>query len=1289
MRAPGQWDRAPALRDRGELNILNISSTISLNFQRDPIVLCKDTRNKQPLVTMNRKKITPRAVLAVFAALALGAVPGVRAQTASKATTDTTSADASKADSEDAIVLSPFVVESTAETGGYIAKETLAGSRVRTDLKDVASAISVVTSQFLQNTSATNSQDLLTYTANTEVGGVRGNFSGAGGSATYDESAALLKPQNNTRVRGLEAADNTRDYFLTDIPWDSYNVDSVELQRGPNSILFGVGSPAGIVNTTLNAATFKNANKFENRLDQYGSIRNVIDLNRVIIPNVLSIRVEGLDDHTYFEQKPAYNHNRRLFGAVRYDPNIFGKDAHTSIRANYETGKIDSNQPRTLPPNDQITPWFLGGTFTIPGYGTYPNLNKLTLDPNTTWNQYGNANSPVIYPNGQYPWLLGSMGRQGTGIESVYNADGGAPLRTQVPTIIGTGGIDSNGNIKGTIDGFEFFHNWAPSPYSAYAAAVLPGGSYYSDKSLADPSIFDFYKKLIDGNNKHEFQDWKAGNISIDQTFLDDRLGVQFSDDYQSYNNGQETLLAGGGYALSIDMNTKLADGSANPNLGRPYVANSGQYGNNTDSVIRDSKRLTMFGDLRAEDLLGHTTLAKILGHHVFTGLFSQDTKRDDSRSFARWASSPDYTDATMQTGDITNGPRQIDWIAYLGPSLLNAPSAANANLSNITGDLTPPAFANTRYFNSKWSPQNNPSTGLPYAPADPYTYISHDQNGNEVTNNGTQSANPANYVGWTTQSFQTLNADKGDIDSLYTSGTKSRNVVRSRGFTWQGYFWDGVFVPVFGWRKDTVSNASSTAPKGSNNVSIMDYSVDTSAENTREVTGESKSWGGVLHTPKSLRAKLPANTDISLFYDRSQNFKADAPRGDIAGNMIPNPQGTTEEYGFAVSTLNDRVKLKVDWYTTKDSNATLPGEAGAGFGNNLYYAWALPYWGATHALAILDGLNNYRQGNWGWPWNGITGPDGTTTATPAQLRADAVDFFHNFPLSQQTADEYGLNLNVAAMHAATTDDQMYAAVPGYGLNSSGVYDIVNGAGASNLGLQPAYAGNLKSFGSGPVASSDMTSKGVEIELTTQVSKNWSMTVNATKTDAVITEISPTIDAWVASFTQFFGTVSNPTPAGLIKLWGGSTMAYNWNTTILSGYNVLKAQIGHSAPELAPYRVNFITNYNFDTGMLKGASAGLAYRWEDRRILGYQYDPSTTTLDISKPWHGPSDHHVDLWVGYQHRLTTKLDWRIQLNLRNVGEHDKLVPVSIEPDGTVGLSRIQEGMGAWLTNTFLF
>ena len=134
--------------------------------------------------------------LTVTSALAVAVIPRTAvAQAADNAqtnttvtTTTTTAAPAAPADTEEPTVLSPFVVDASEDKGSYKANSTLAGTRVRTDLKDVASAITVVTSQFLQDTGATNAQDLLVYTPSTEVAGIRGNFSGAAGTAVVQEN---------------------------------------------------------------------------------------------------------------------------------------------------------------------------------------------------------------------------------------------------------------------------------------------------------------------------------------------------------------------------------------------------------------------------------------------------------------------------------------------------------------------------------------------------------------------------------------------------------------------------------------------------------------------------------------------------------------------------------------------------------------------------------------------------------------------------------------------------------------------------------------------------------------------------------------------------------------------------------------------------------------------------------------------------------------------------------------------------------------------------------------------
>src|SRR3569833_3090 len=117
-----------------------------------------------------------------LAALLTVAVPKIWAQAAPAANTN------NGGTSDETIVLSPFDVEAREDSGSYAANSTLAGTRVRTDLKDVAASITVVTQKILQDTAAHNAQQLLGYQPNTEIGGLQGTFSGQAGNAQYDEN---------------------------------------------------------------------------------------------------------------------------------------------------------------------------------------------------------------------------------------------------------------------------------------------------------------------------------------------------------------------------------------------------------------------------------------------------------------------------------------------------------------------------------------------------------------------------------------------------------------------------------------------------------------------------------------------------------------------------------------------------------------------------------------------------------------------------------------------------------------------------------------------------------------------------------------------------------------------------------------------------------------------------------------------------------------------------------------------------------------------------------------------
>ncbi len=301
---------------------------------------------------------------------------------------------------QQAFELSPFEVSATGGVG-YRVTDTLAGTRVRSDLREVASAITVVSDQFLRDTGATSNQTLLQYTTGTEVSGTLGNYSSLG-SVSPDDTSIRVRPQSATRVRGLVSADLTRNFFLTIIPWDSYNTSRVDIQRGPNSILFGVGSPGGIINADVDSATIgSDAGRLEFRVSSYGGRRASLNVNQTLIEDELAVRVAALHNQTEYRQRPAYERDRRVYGAVRYEPEFLRtRNVRTILAFNYERGEVDANRPRVGTPIDSITPWYLDQARELHSPTPY----------NDAGETYLGTVRPFLNHTGYNPFLAGNIG---------------------------------------------------------------------------------------------------------------------------------------------------------------------------------------------------------------------------------------------------------------------------------------------------------------------------------------------------------------------------------------------------------------------------------------------------------------------------------------------------------------------------------------------------------------------------------------------------------------------------------------------------------------------------------------------------------------------------------------------------------------------------------------------------------------------------------------------------------------------------------------------------------------
>src|SRR6184192_337842 len=153
------------------------------------------------------------------------------------------------------VELSPFVVDTSPDDIGYYAENTLAGSRLNTKVSDLASSITVVTRQQMLDTSSIDLNDVFMYEANTE--GTKNNYTAFSFNNGAFVDTTQSSPTTANRVRGIGAADRSHNYYssLSVLPFDVYNTETVDINRGPNSLLFGLGSAAGTVNQSSTNAT--------------------------------------------------------------------------------------------------------------------------------------------------------------------------------------------------------------------------------------------------------------------------------------------------------------------------------------------------------------------------------------------------------------------------------------------------------------------------------------------------------------------------------------------------------------------------------------------------------------------------------------------------------------------------------------------------------------------------------------------------------------------------------------------------------------------------------------------------------------------------------------------------------------------------------------------------------------------------------------------------------------------------------------------------------------------------
>ena len=182
---------------------------------------------------------------------------------------------ADDAASESADLQDPIVV--VGQRGTYDAKDTRTATKTDTPLKDVPQAVSVVTAQQIADQGMKSIGDVLRAVPGATV---------ASGEGHRDQ--ILLRGQNTTADFFVDGIRDDVQYYR-----GLYNLDRVEVLKGPNAMIFGRGGGGGIVNRVTRKAHGSRFAAGSLSIDTHGAWGVDADLSTPISGG-LSARLNGV-----------------------------------------------------------------------------------------------------------------------------------------------------------------------------------------------------------------------------------------------------------------------------------------------------------------------------------------------------------------------------------------------------------------------------------------------------------------------------------------------------------------------------------------------------------------------------------------------------------------------------------------------------------------------------------------------------------------------------------------------------------------------------------------------------------------------------------------------------------------------------------------------------------------------------------------------------------------------------------------------------------------------------------
>src|SRR5690349_16032938 len=175
----------------------------------------------------------------------------------------------------------------TGERTAYGVKVTTTATKTPTDVRNVPQALTIVSSAQIEDQQLRSVGDLLLFVPGASYNSGEGN-----------RDTLVLRGNSSTADFFVDGVRDDVQYFR-----DFYNVDRIEVLKGPNAMIFGRGGGGGIINRVLKKPTFSAARGGTIAGDGWGGRRFSADLDQPLSGS-FGARLNGL-----YENSDSFRHH--------------------------------------------------------------------------------------------------------------------------------------------------------------------------------------------------------------------------------------------------------------------------------------------------------------------------------------------------------------------------------------------------------------------------------------------------------------------------------------------------------------------------------------------------------------------------------------------------------------------------------------------------------------------------------------------------------------------------------------------------------------------------------------------------------------------------------------------------------------------------------------------------------------------------------------------------------------------------------------------------------------------